>query len=139
MDAVRAMMQQGGGGAWGGGSSSDRLKAAFGSYMAGQAIGQSEGGDLESQLAWYKNGAGMGEYGILSQLKLGTLYMNGAEGIAPNPAQAYDYNMQALGSLQQLQSSNTPQAQAALNALPIEPNKLQQQLQEMLRQLQVQQ
>jgi hypothetical protein len=65
--------------------------------------------------------------------------MNGAEGIAPNPAQAYDYNMQALGSLQQLQSSNTPQAQAALNALPIEPNKLQQQLQEMLRQLQVQQ
>jgi hypothetical protein len=140
MDSVRDMMQQGGASAFGGGASSnDRLKAAFGSFMAGQSIGQSQGSDLESQLAWYKNGAGMGEYGILSQLKLGSLYMNGAEGLTPNPAQAYDYNMQALGSLQQLQSSNSPQARAALQALPIEPGKLQEQLQETLRQLQTQQ
>lgn len=138
MDKVRELMQGGGGGGFGG-SSSDRLKQAFGSFMAGQSIGQSGEGDLDAQLAWYKNGAGMGEYGILSQLKLGSLYMGGDSGLAPDYGQAYDYNMQALGSLQQLQSSSTPEARAALGALPVEPQQLQQQLQQVLRELQLKQ
>lgn len=137
MDAVKDMLRTG---HYQGGldSSSGRLQNAFGSFMAGQSLAQS-GGDLESQLAWYRNGAGMGEYGILSQLKLGSLYMSGAEGVAPDYGLAYDYNMQALGSLQQLQSSTSPEAMATLGALPVEPSQLQLQLQESLRQLQLQQ
>ena len=139
MDAVREMMQSGGQqGSWGN-SPADKLKAGFSNFMAGQSVEQSREGDLESQLAWYRNGAGIGEYGILSQLKLGSMYMQGGEGLAPDMGQAYDYNMQALGSLQQLQSSPAPEAKAALNALPMEPAQLQQQLQESLRELQLRQ
>lgn len=137
MDAVREMLRTG---HYQGTleTPSGRLQNAFGSFMAGQSLAQS-GGDLESQLAWYRNGAGMGEYGILSQLKLGSLYMNGAEGGVPDYGLAYDYNMQALGSLQQLQSSATPEAAATLGTLPVEPSQLQLQLQESLRQLQLRQ
>lgn len=138
MERVREMIRSGGSyGSMGGGGASGQLQNAFGSFMAGQSLGQS-GESLESQLAWYKNGAGMGEYGILSQLKLGSLYM-GNDGVNADFGQAYDYNMQALGSLQALQSSSSPEAGAALNALPMEPAKLQVQLQEVLRQLQLKQ
>lgn len=139
MDKVREMIQGGAGTSTGWGQSpTDKLKAAFGSFMAGQSIGQSGGDDLDSQLAWYKNGAGMGEYGILSQLKLGSLYM-GEGGVSPDYGQAYDYNLQALGSLQALQSSSAPEAKAALGALPIAPEQLSQQLQQVLRELQLKQ
>lgn len=139
MDRVREMLQSGTGGYSGGATASEKLRNAFGSFMAGQSIGQSGSGDLESQLDWYRNGAGMGEYGILSQLKLGSLYADGAAGMMPDAGKAYDYNMQALGSLEMLQSSSTPEAQATLQALPMEPGQLHQQLQESLRQLQLRQ
>lgn len=138
MDKLREMLGSGalsqGGASYG--SASEKLKAAFGSFMAGQSYGGED--DLESQLAWYKNGAGMGEYGILSQLKLGSLYM-GTGGVSADYGQAYDYNMQALGSLETLRSSSSPEARAALQALPVEPGQLSQQLQQTLRELQLKQ
>jgi len=56
--------------------------------------------------------------------------------VAPDYAQAYQYNARALHSLDALQASNTPEAQTLLRGLPVEPSQLKLQLQDTLQRLQ---
>jgi hypothetical protein len=133
MDSVQPLMGGGGMPSFGGGSLG-QYKGAMSYFMAGQKLmsgpggfgGQSSSGS--AALDWYKKGASMGQYGLLSQVKLGSMYMTGNGGVTPDYGQAYSYNLQALSSLKALQASGTPEAQMTLDALPVSATELQLQL-----------
>ena len=71
----------------------------------------------------------------MSQLALANLYLKGGQGVAANPGAAASYLTQANGSLGQLSTSNSPQAQQMLGTLPVSPQVLQQQILNTLQQL----
>lgn len=129
MESVRAMM--GGATPTFGGGTGGQYQGAMSYFLAGQSLMSGQGGFGQSgtgAMDWYKRGASMGQYGLLSQVKLGSMYMTGGGGVPADYGQAYSYNLQALNSLQALQSAGTPEAQMTLDALAVSPTELQMQL-----------
>lgn len=115
-----------------GGGAEGQLRSAMSHFSAGQA---SMGSNPRGAMSWYKQGADMGEYGLMSQLKLGSIFMQDGGSVDMNMDEAYRYNSEALNSLQTLEASNTPEADAMLRGLPVEPRQLKEQLRELLRKM----
>lgn len=136
--ALRSAMQRGPQ-ALSGNSALDQLKAAVTAQNIGQRMLQPQSVDYSPQQAvnWLHKGASMGAYGVMPQLTLGSLYAQGGQGIAANPAQANHYLAQALRSVQQLQHAapQDAQAQAVLGSLPMQPEQLVQQIHQQMNQI----
>lgn len=112
----------GGGASLGGGSSLDTLRSALtqGSYGSSQLSSGNSGVGLK----YLQSSAGMGEYGVLSQLSLGSAYGSGMGGIGKNLGASQHYNSMALDSITKLQSAGTPESRQLLGALPGSPDDL---------------
>jgi hypothetical protein len=82
-------------------------------------------GDI-SGIGYMQNAAGIGDYGVLSQLQLGSIYGGGLGGIKQNLGAAKYYHMQAYQSLQHLQLDSSPMAQKVISSLPASPAELMQ-------------
>jgi|GEM_PF-3129112 len=81
-------------------------------------------GDITRGLPYLKSSAGMGDVGVLSQLSLGSAYANGTGGLPRNMDLSRYYNGMALGSIKNLQGSNSPEAKQLLSALPASPDAM---------------
>lgn len=83
---------------------------------------------MESQptqgVAWMRQGAAFGEYGLLPQLSLGNAYMQGTGGVRADPRQALAYYTQAEQSLTRLESSQNPAAKEVLGSLGAPPDQI---------------
>ena len=90
-------------------------------------------GKLDIGLPYLRNSANMGEFGVLSQLSLGSAYGNGTGGLPKDLNLSKHYNAMALDSIQKLQRSNSPQSQQLLGALPSSPGRLTQSLQSAIK------
>lgn len=86
-------------------------------------------------LPYLQSSAGMGEYGVLSQLSLGSAYLNGNNGIPRDLPSAYRYNSMALNSIRSLEASGTPEANSLLRALPAPSSQMQRTLEHALDQI----
>lgn len=119
--------------------SGQSIAQQFQQAVDGFTIGQyylQQGGGAQA-LPWLQQSARQpGGFGLMSQLSLGGMYGQGAAGVPANPMQAQAYYQLALGSLAQLQTSNTPQAQQILQTLPVSPQQMQQQIAQAMQQLQ---
>lgn len=135
-DTVQNLLS--GGGASFGASPSSQLSGALSSLVAGQKLLRGGGGinaDPAAAIDVYKQGAGVGAYGLMPQLELGSLYSQGGFGVSPDAGLAVQYQSQALDSLRALRGSNTPEAQSLLQGLNVDPQALQQQLEEAVARL----
>lgn len=81
-------------------------------------------GDISGGLPYLQRSASMGEYGLLSQLSLGSAYLNGTGGLPQNPDASYQYNSMALTSINRLEAAGTPEADRLLQALPKPPGEM---------------
>lgn len=90
-------------------------------------------GKLDIGLPYLRNSANMGEFGVLSQLSLGSAYGSGTGGLPKNMGLSKHYNAMALDSIKKLQSSNLPQSKQLLGALPASPSKMTQSLQSAIK------
>lgn len=90
-------------------------------------------GKSDMGLRYLQKSAGAGEYGVLSQLSLGSAYANGTGGIGKNMEMSRYYNGLALNSIGKLQSSGSPQSKQLLKALPASPESLSKSLSGALR------
>jgi hypothetical protein len=81
-------------------------------------------GQWQKGLEYLKNSASVGEYGVLSQLQLGSVYSNGGYGVPQDMDSARYYFEQAIQSLQQLQMDSSSVSQNLLSALPASPQEL---------------
>jgi hypothetical protein len=75
-------------------------------------------------VAWMRQGAAFGEYGLLPQLSLGNAYMRGTGGVRADPRQALAYYTQAERSLTRLESSQNPAAIKAITQFVSTPHPL---------------
>lgn len=105
-----------------GGSSLDKLRSALSQGSYGSSLMSS--GNTGAGLGYLKSSAGMGEYGVLSQLSLGSAYGSGASGVGKDLGAARQYNSMALDSITKLQSSGSPEARQLLSALPGNPDDI---------------
>lgn len=112
-----------------GGGDLSQLQGAMNSFAIGQKLMGSQP-SLGNQ--WMQKGASMGEFGLVPQLSLGNSFAQSG-----NNAAALNYYQQALGSLNALQSSNSPASQQLLGSMPVSPDKLQQQITAAIRQMQI--
>lgn len=105
------------------------------SFAIGQGILADKARAIQA-LPWLRYGANqpMG-YGVMSQMALGNLYLQGAPGIPANPQFAEYYLKQAQGSVVTLQGANTPQSQMLLKAMGGDPMEVKSQIDQILRQL----
>jgi hypothetical protein len=105
------------------------------SYSIGHGIMSDPARTIQA-LPWLRYGANqpMG-YGVISQLALGNLYLQGAPGVEANPQFAEYYLKQAEGSVITLQGANTPQSKALLKAMGGDPAAVKSQIEQILRQL----
>ena len=129
-EALAGLLQQGPTSVGVGGNSSQQLQAALDSFSIGQrflAPGSSHY-QPSTGISWMQQGASQNEYGLLPQLSLGSLYMQGGQGVAADPQAALAYYSQALQSVQTLQGSNQPGAQQVLGTLPVPPDQLQKEI-----------
>ncbi len=119
-----------------GGSSMDRMRAALTQGTAGsQLLSQ---GNSSAGLSYLQSSANMGEYGVLSQLSLGSTYMQGGRGVPKDLGAAKHYNQQALQSIRTLQASDSAEAKRLLSALPASPDQLTQSLEGVVTKLDLQ-
>ncbi len=81
-------------------------------------------GNADAAQQWLKSSANMGEYGVLSQLSLGSAYMEGTGGIGKDLEQSYQYNSMALDSINKLQRAGTPESSRLLESLPAAPSEM---------------
>jgi hypothetical protein len=117
----------------GGGSSLDKMRLALTQGSVGsQYMSQ---GNAKAGLPYLRSSANMGEYGVLSQLSLGSAYTNGSGGTPRDLQSASHYNRMALDSIRKLQSSGTPDSQKLLNALPASPDQMTKSLQRAIAQI----
>lgn len=116
-------------------SMQDQIRSAVDSFAIGQRYMGGDGSSAYRALPWLQKGAQVPGYGVLSQLSLGDMYRAGNGGVSLNPKAAASYYSQAHQSIDILQSSNTPQAQSILKALPASPEEIQQQLLRTIRDL----
>lgn len=112
-------------------SATGRLSAALTQGSIGSQY--LNAGNLDIGLPYLRNSANMGEYGVLSQLSLGSAYGNGTGGLSKNMDLSKHYNAMALDSIQKLQRSNTNQSQQLLDALPASPEEMTQSLQSAIK------
>lgn len=119
-----------------GGSSMDQLRTALTQGTAGSHYLSQ--GNASAGIPYLKSSANMGEYGVLSQLSLGSAYMNGGNGVPRDLSAAKHYNSQALQSIRKLQASDSAEAKKLLSALPASPDQLTQSLQGVITKLDLQ-
>jgi TPR repeat protein len=98
------------------------LQGAMDRFTLGQRLMDSS---PSQGMAWMRQGAAFGEYGLLPQLSLGNTYMSGKGGIPADPMQALAYYQQAGQSLVMLRTSKDPDARQLLGALGVSPDALQ--------------
>lgn len=130
-EAILSQLMQSGPGSIGVGSDpASQLRAAMDSLTIGQRFLSPGSGSYQpsSAVPWLQQGAMQNEYGLMPQLSLGNLFLQGGKGIAPNPLMAAGYYQQALGSLTALQGSTQPGAQQVLGGLPVAPQQMQQEI-----------
>ncbi len=96
-------------------------QGAMDRFALGQRLMDSE---PSQGVAWMRQGAAFGEYGLLPQLSLGNAYMRGTGGVRADPRQALAYYTQAERSLTRLESSQNPAAQELLGALGAPPDQI---------------
>lgn len=96
-------------------------QGAMDRFALGQQLMDSE---PSQGVAWMRQGAAFGEYGLLPQLSLGNIYTNGRGGVPADPQQAVAYYIQAQQSLMQLQASPNPAAQQLLGSLGASPDQI---------------
>ncbi len=84
-----------------------------------------EQGDV-SGIGFMQNAAGVGDYGVMSQLQLGSIYGGGLGGVEQDFGAANYYHTQAYESLQNLQLDPSPMAQQVISSLPASPDVLMQ-------------
>jgi hypothetical protein len=89
-------------------------------------------GDAVQGIGYMQNAAGSGDYGVMSQLQLGSIYGGGLGGVGQDLGLANHYHSKALGSLSNLSMDNSPQAQQVLASLPQAPEKIMQNLRQIL-------
>lgn len=107
-------------------SASEMMKRAFAEGTLASQLLNGEGGmpqDKTAAVGWLKHSAGLGDYGVLSQLSLANMFMKG-DVVPANVNEAFKYNNMALASVKSLQGAGTPEANAMLKTLPMDPNKL---------------
>jgi len=110
----------------------DRMRTALDQFVIGQRLKEAS---PARAVTWFQQSAGQeGGYGVLSQLTLGDMYRTG-DGVSANPQAARGYYEKAKYSLQELQNSNAPEAQAMLNNLPTNANDLTRQLNQRIAEL----
>lgn len=119
--------------------SQGNLGSAFQQSIDSFAIGQnilSDKAMAMQALPWLRYGASqpMG-YGVMSQLALGSLYLQGAPGVPANPQMAKHYLTQAKWSVEVLGGANSPQAQALLKAMGGDPQAIASQIDRVMRQI----
>jgi len=90
-------------------------------------------GNVKMGLPYLQSSANMGDFGVLSQLSLGSAYGTGAGGVPKSADLSRHYNALALTSIQNLQSNGSPDAQRVLSALPASPDKMIQSLSQSLK------
>lgn len=117
---------------WDAASAIDRMRYALTQGSAGSSLLQS--GQIDQGLGYLKSSAGLGEYGVLSQLQLGSLYGSGTSGVPLDLGASRQYNLQALQSIETLQTARSPQANRLLNALPASPADLSNQIRQSIGQ-----
>jgi hypothetical protein len=101
------------------------------------AIGQhylTETGQPSQGITWLQRGAEQPQgFGLMSQLTLGSLYTQGAQGVPANPQVAQVYLRQAKDSIVLLSANNSPQAKQLLGTLPASPEIVLGQIDRILR------
>jgi hypothetical protein len=90
-------------------------------------------GDVSGGMGYMRNAANMGDYGLMSQLQLGSIYGGGLGGVTQDLGAANYYHRQAYQSLQRLQANPAPAAKQILSTLPVQPQQLMQQLAQVLK------
>jgi hypothetical protein len=120
-----------------GNGASYQLQQALDSYAIAQRYLQQHSTPAQSATAlqWLQHGAAQHEYGLLPQLSLGGVYLQGGAGIQADPERAQLYYGQALTSLRYLQSDPSIESRNMLAALPVAPAELQRQLIAVIRQI----
>lgn len=116
-----------------GASSLDRAKMALTQGSVGSDY--LRGGNVDLGQKWLKSSANMGEYGVLSQLSLGSAYMEGTGGMSRDVQQSFQYNSMALDSINKLEGAGTPESSRVLEALPAPPADMKRSLSSALDQL----
>lgn len=118
-----------------GGNTAQQFQQAIDNFTIGQFY--LKRGGINDALPWLQQSARQpAGFGVMSQLSLGDIYSQGGSGIAANPRQAQAYYQAASDSLNQLSSSNSPQAQQMLQSLPASPQQIQLQIRQAITQLQ---
>jgi hypothetical protein len=117
------------------GNLSDTFRQSIDSFAIGQNM-LTDRATATQALPWLRYGASqpMG-YGVMSQLALGNLYIQGAPGVPANPQIAHHYLTQAKGSVEALSGANTQQSQALLKAMGGDPQAVTSQIEHVLRQM----
>jgi hypothetical protein len=122
------------------GASSVELKNPFRQSVDSYAIATgmvSKNGSFQQALPWFQHGALQPEgMGVLSQLALANVYIQGAPGIPKNAEYASYYLKLAQQSLTVLDGSSKPQALQMKGALPKPPADLNRQIARALHELQ---
>lgn len=113
-----------------------QFKDAMDSFAVSQYYLQ--GNNASQALPWLQQGAAQPEgFGVMSQLTLGNLYAQGGNGVDANPQIAEYYLNEARNSISTLSGNGSPQAQQMLQNLPASPQAMIQNIEQILRQLQV--
>jgi cytochrome c551/c552 len=71
----------------------------------------------------------------MSQLSLGNMYAKGSYGVPANPQIASAYLGQANQSIALLSATDTPQSRQILKSLPMEPQRMQREIERIMRDL----
>ena len=130
-EAMLAQLMRGGPGSMGiGAGPNEQLRAALDSLAIGQKYLSPDSGSFQpsTAISWLQQGAMQNEFGLMPQLSLGNLYLQGGQGVPANPMLAANYYQKALGSLQVLQGSQQPGAQQLISSLPVSPAQMQKEI-----------
>lgn len=121
-------------------SGTDALKAALERYVLGNQFANPASVNFSPQqsIRLHTQGAQLGAYGFGSQVALGNAYSQGWGGES-NAALAERYLSQAVTSLNNLASSNDPQAKAYLQSFGSSPDAMREQLIQQIRAIKSQQ
>lgn len=117
-----------------GGDAGQQIRNALDSFSISQSF-LSDGGGASRALPWLQQGATVPGYGVMSQLSLGDIYAQGAQGVGQNNGAAIQYYTQAYQSIGMLSQSSSGEAQSVLKALPGSPQDMQAKILATIREL----
>lgn len=116
------------------GTAGQQLQQAVDSFLIGQQLRQQ--GNINDARAWLAQSARQPQgFGVMAQLSLADLYRQGAQGVAPDPARARAYYLQASESIAILNQLNSPQSRQVLATLPASPQQLRTQITQTIQSL----